>query len=156
MSDVKQTAERISTERLEQILADADAPNAYDGGKRMAIVLDPATVKAMATELLASRHADAQQGGELRVKPLEWLGEEGQPGKDIRAYPTPEIQYTVRHLDMDTFDVILSTDLGSKWFRNDGQIHASCAQAKAAAQADYEQRIRSALSVNPQIGSDKP
>lgn len=85
----------------------------------------------------------------VKVKPLIWLGEEGPPGKDIRAYPTPEIQYTVRHLDMDTFDVILDTDLGSKWFRNDGQIHASYAQAKAAAQADYEKRILSALETPP-------
>lgn len=110
--------------------------------------MSAAEAHSVFTELQSIRSQPEPAG--VRVKGLEWVGEEGLPGRDISAEPTPEIRYTVRHLDMDTFDVILNTDLGSKWFRNDGEIHASYAQAKAAAQADYERRILSALQLQKQ------
>lgn len=74
------------------------------------------------------------------VAPLQWEGVWGEPGHDIRATPTPNICYTVRHIGPDDFDVILDTDTGSKWFRN-SQRHSSYEEAEAAAEADYQSRF---------------
>jgi hypothetical protein len=88
----------------------------------------------------------------LRVKPLEWDGEEGSPGRDTSASPDPYHTYHVRHLSEGHFDVILNTDLGSLWFGSQrNEWHDGYAKAKAAAQADYERRILSALASAPEV-----
>lgn len=101
------------------------------------------------------------EGSRVEVKPLEWTGKEGGPGCDIYATPSGYHHYTVRHLSDDKFDVILNTDTGSIWFAQEknGTHHASYADAKAAAQADYEQRILSALRSPPEpvsVVDEKP
>lgn len=102
---------------------------------------------------LRSQSLSTQQPmGEVRVKPLEWVGEEGVPGMDIRAEATPEMHYTVRHLATNTFDVILDTDIRSKWFRDEGEVHTSYESAKDAAEADYQNRILSSLHPNQESG----
>lgn len=61
MSDVKkETAERISTERLEELIED----NAGISGQAEAVASE---VVALARYALASRHADAQEGGEVEL-----------------------------------------------------------------------------------------
>ena len=60
MTDVKDTAEWISTERLEEMLARVSPP-----AEGWSVGLPTLDVHAALTELLASRHADAQEGGEV-------------------------------------------------------------------------------------------
>ena len=87
----------------------------------------------------------AAEGVKPRIKPLEWIGVEGGPGNDLSAHPTPFMQYRLRHLSEGSFDVILKTDAGDKWFSESATRQTTYAEAKAAAQADYEARILSAL-----------
>lgn len=82
----------------------------------------------------------------VEMEKLEWSPAEGKPGCDVRAQPDPYHHYTVRHLSDGRFDLILTTDLGVKYFQENGvEYHSSYAAAKAAAQQDYETRIRSAI-----------
>jgi hypothetical protein len=90
------------------------------------------------------------------VKALEWTGNEGGPGCDLLATPDQFHSYTVRHLSADTFDVILNTDTGPMWFRERGETHSTYKSAKSAAQADYERRIRSALTSPGSQATDVP
>jgi len=142
----------ISNERLDELsryiatcsqLGDAGDGQRYSWWDRLSVLL---------TELKSRR---ASPSG-VEVKGLEWVGEEGDPGMDIRAEATSEMRYTVRHLATNTFDVILNTDIGAKWFRDDGELHTSYSKAKAAAEADYRTRIMSCLtpphSITPEGG----
>lgn len=79
--------------------------------------------------------AQPETGG-VRVKPLEWRS----VGPNFVA-ETPVGEWTVEYYDDD----------GGGWvaiYNDAGDVgeHATEAEAKAAAQADYEQRIRSALT----------
>ena len=83
------------------------------------------------------------------VRKLEWIGSEAD-GHDVIARPDPYHTYTVRRLATDRFDVILNHETGSLWFKmHRGEVWPDYAAAKVAAQADYEARIRSALTVQP-------
>jgi hypothetical protein len=77
------------------------------------------------------------------IKPLEWVGTEGGPGKDIYAEPSGYVHYTVRHLRDGLFDVILHTDTGSIWFRQEKTPaeHSTYEDAKAFAEADHRKRV---------------
>jgi len=78
-----------------------------------------------------------------KVKPLVW---EGAEGEDITAQPDRFHTYVVRKLSEKIFDVILSHELGSLWFRQSrNEVWPDYTTAKAAAQADYEARSLSAL-----------
>lgn len=103
-------------------------------------------VEALQTRIAA---LEAQLAERVKVKQLEWQGDEGGPGKDCFSEPTPYLAYRVRHLSDGRFDVILDTDTGSIWFGARGEIHATYAEAKAAAQADFDRRILSALEATP-------
>jgi len=105
-------------------------PNGWDGPR------DGITIK---------HESELRSGGEEKngvgVKPvLDWMGNEGGPGADIVATPSPYICYRIRHLSPDTFDVILNTDTGDKWFREDGETHTTYSSAKSFCAADYRKR----------------
>lgn len=198
MTDVKQTAERISTERLADFLwqeicelPDRSSPEDYPD---MGLVTRDELLGILEIwqSREASRHADAHEGGEgppvvhrpddlpmdcwkgwdlcaqahilawrnerraplnprketAGVKPLEW----SSAGPTTQAAETILGWYHIdRRWNMETPPVWY-------WKRSGGWLSACETEdeAKAAAQADYEQRILSALSVNPQSGSDKP
>ncbi|MDG4675818.1 hypothetical protein P9A16_32470 [Shinella sp. 838] len=105
----------------------------------------PAVAQARAA-LSAALSIEQTQPVAMQVKGLEWSPAEGKPGRDVRAQPDPYHHYTVRHLSDGHFDLILTTDLGVKYFQGNGvECHSSYSAAKAAAQHDYETRIRSAI-----------
>jgi hypothetical protein len=75
------------------------------------------------------------------IKPLEW--EEGAPGTYKQIAESPFGHYSVWEIN--------GTACWSPWKSGSGAIvDGGLVEAKAAAQADYEQRIMSALSTPPQ------
>lgn len=93
------------------------------------------------------------------IKPLEWNGAEGAPGRDIHATPDGLHRYTVRHLSDGLFDVILNngTPDGAIWFRQLHQIeHTSYADAKAFCETHFKARTEPLLQAELQTEAPMP
>jgi hypothetical protein len=119
----------------EELLALADE---FDAGTAKALAsgymeFDENFVREREMISSALRHA-AQSGGEVRVKPLEWLACADGTHHDTGC------QYEVEHLGK-SWRAIRAVTCGGSYICDADTIEL----AKAAAQADYEQRIRSAL-----------
>lgn len=183
MTDVKETAERISMERLEEMLADAiserDRPIIGDGSL---YDFAPSELVTALTELLASRHADAQEGGEAFPGALvDFIWQELCEEDRSSPEDQPDMALVCRN------DLLVYAE---KW--NERQSHraapsnpvVSDEMVERAALAMHDSRgnvdgwwqpwqeqsdsyrerslgmvragLTAALSVNPQIGSDKP
>lgn len=90
---------------------------------------------------LAASGEVAHQPAQVAVKPLEWRSE--PPYHVARVFRG---HYSIERVDADTTRFVLR----GTFIRND---YSTIAEAKAAAQADYETRIRSALAPSPADGA---
>lgn len=113
--------------------------------------LSPEFVHALATlalEALSSR----ESGWQGRIKPLEWV-EGRNPREDGPSEPTGDWEadspFGAYSVDFDDDDW-MADHPWCCWTPTDSLGHfPEVGEAKAAAQADYESRIRSALLPNP-------
>lgn len=100
---------------------------------RRKILNDAADEITRLRQLLSAQVQDVA----VKVKPLEW--EEGNPGSYTEIAESPFGHYSVWEIN--------GTGCWSPWKQGSGSIvDGGLAGAKAAAQADFEARIRSALS----------
>jgi hypothetical protein len=140
------------SDAADRLLASTDCSSiipweeAAANGKHIAR-LDPETVKAMATELLAARKV-APAG--LAVRPLEWRHyPDGFP--PFWSADNAFSHYTIEEASKEADALGEPIDPVNIWVvtRGDGHVSIggcySLAAAKAAAQADYTQRILSAI-----------
>lgn len=100
--------------------------------------LDPQTVASIVTELLELRASHAPKGG-VGVEPLEWRPENYWPGLDGFEAIGVGVSYAITGKDVTGWTLISRSPAWSRTFDD-------LAAAKAAAQADYEARILSALT----------
>lgn len=126
-------------ENKTHIVAISHNPENYKRDAALIAACDPDTIR----ELLAERDALAAgqpQQGSVKVKPLEWteFTFAGLPSF-WNAEAAPFGVYYRIERDRDCFWM----SLGEEW-----SLHDTPEEAKAAAQADYERRILSALEVD--------
>ena len=129
-------SEKLSDERLGELIARLHKWTGFTAAHDF-----DRDVHAALLELQSLRSGN---GGEVRVRKLEWLSGYGVEAE--YAEPVTDIRYSV-HRDDHNGGWVLFTGNAAR----EGNKHraASRDEAKAAAQADFETRIRSALDIKP-------
>jgi hypothetical protein len=100
----------------------------------------------------ALRAASVKAGEVVAVRPLEWVQPDGPDGESYHGNVTKKCQYYIR-FDSDTASYWLLDEQSMGGDDDFGQEFLALDDAKAAAQADYESRIRSAPVVEPGKGA---
>ena len=96
----------------------------------------------------ALRSAASSAAVPVAVKPLEWEQPDGPDGTAWLGHGTDMCQYYIR-FDTETASYWMPGERPLTDDDDSGEEFLSIDEAKAAAQADYEQRIRSALNATP-------
>jgi hypothetical protein len=114
---------------------------------------DPDTMREILTLALLSLRSDAHTRGEVKVKPIEWeQGEGNYDGQEVWSAGDPWLFWIVKNPSSP--DYVWCETLHLEGFVPASPVrgsYPSLEAAKAAAQADFETRIRSALSLGHPI-----